>query len=56
VFWEDLKKNPESGWSLFGLVQALRMQGKTDEAALAEQRFKKTWKDADVTLASARVR
>ena len=27
VFWEDLKKNPEQGWSLFGLKQALEAQG-----------------------------
>ena len=31
VFWEDLKKNPENGWSLFGLVQALEAQGKNDK-------------------------
>ena len=29
VYWEDLKKNPENGWSLFGLTQALKAQGKT---------------------------
>ena len=50
VFWEDLKRNPENGWSLFGLVQALKAQGKNDDAALVEARFKKAWKDADVTL------
>ncbi len=55
VFWEDLKKNPESGWSLFGLTQALRMQGKKDEALSAEARFQKAWKDADVQLTSARI-
>ena len=55
VFWEDLKKNPENGWSLFGLVQALKAQGKTAEAAMAEQRFQKAWKDADVKLSTARI-
>jgi tetratricopeptide (TPR) repeat protein len=55
VFWEDLKKNPESGWSLFGLVQALQAQGKTNDAALAEERFRKAWGHADVTLTSARI-
>jgi tetratricopeptide (TPR) repeat protein len=54
VFWEDLKKNPESGWSLFGLVQALERQGKHDEVKLARERFLKAWRDADVTLSSAR--
>jgi tetratricopeptide (TPR) repeat protein len=55
VFWEDLKKNPESGWSLFGLKQALAAQGKKDELAVVEQRLKKAWKDADITLTSARI-
>jgi tetratricopeptide (TPR) repeat protein len=56
VFWEDLRKNAENGWSLFGLRQALEAQGKTAEAALIAERFGKAWKDADVTLASARVK
>lgn len=53
VYWEDLKKYPENGWSLFGLAQALRAQGKADEAARIEARFTKAWQDADVTLAGA---
>ena len=55
VFWEDLKKNPENGWSLFGLMQALKAQGKKEEAAMVEARFRKAWKDADVQLSSARI-
>ncbi len=51
VYWEDLKKNPETGWSLFGLMQALKAQGKTEEAAGVEARFNKAWKNADITLA-----
>ena len=56
VFWEDLKKNPEQGWSLFGLKQALEAQGKKDDAALVEARFQKAWRDADIVLTSARVK
>jgi tetratricopeptide (TPR) repeat protein len=56
VFWEDLRRNPENGWSLFGLKQALEAQGKTAEAAAIAERFRKAWKDADITLASARLR
>ena len=55
VFWEDLRKNAENGWSLFGLVQALKAQGKDAEAAAAEARFTKAWKDADVRLTTARI-
>ena len=54
VFWEDLRRNRENGWSLFGLHQALLAQGKKDDAALAEQRFKKAWALADVTLRASR--
>ena len=55
AFWEDLKKNPENGWSLFGLVQALDAQGKKDDAARVKTRFEKAWRLADVTLTSARI-
>jgi pimeloyl-ACP methyl ester carboxylesterase len=48
VFWEDLKKFPENGWSLSGLMKALRAQGKKEEAAMVEARFHKAWKNADV--------
>lgn len=54
VYWEDLKRNPGNGWALFGLHRALLAQGKKDEAALVEQRFKKAWTGADVTLTSSR--
>ena len=50
VYWEDLKKNPENGWSLFGLAQALKAQGKDDDAAPIEARFRKAWKEADYSL------
>ncbi|HXG86756.1 MAG TPA: hypothetical protein VNJ02_00355 [Vicinamibacterales bacterium] len=56
VYWEDLRKNPEAGWALFGLLQAQRAQGKTEEAALTEARFKKAWKDADFDLSAEAAR
>jgi tetratricopeptide (TPR) repeat protein len=54
VYWEDLRRNRENGWALFGLAQALRAQGKSDEAALVEARFKRAWARADVSLTSSR--
>ena len=33
VYWEDLKRNRDNGWALFGLHQALVAQGKKDDAA-----------------------
>ena len=55
VYWEDLKKNVENGWSLSGLAKALSAQGKTAEAAAVGERFRKAWVDADVTLVGSRV-
>ncbi len=54
VYWDDLKRNRDNGWALFGLHQALVAQGKTDDAAVVEGRMKKAWARADVTLTSSR--
>ena len=54
VYWDDLKRNRENGWSLFGLHRALVAQGKKDDAALVEERLKKAWARADVALTSSR--
>jgi tetratricopeptide (TPR) repeat protein len=54
AYREDLKRFPENGWSLFGLAQALKAQGKDAEAARVDARFRKAWADADVTLVASR--
>ena len=54
VYREDLQRNPGNGWSLFGLAQALRAQGKSAEAAEVEARFQKAWAAADVPLTASR--
>ena len=54
VYWEDLRRNPENGWSLFGLMQCLQAQKKTEAAAAMEHRFRRAWTNADVTLNSSR--
>jgi tetratricopeptide (TPR) repeat protein len=54
VYWEDLRRNKESGWALYGLMQALKAQGKNEDAALVDARFKKAWSRADVTLSASR--
>ena len=48
AFSEDLERHPENGWSLRGLADALRAQGK--ESSAVEARFKKAWRKADVQL------
>lgn len=54
VYREDLRRFPENGWSLFGLAQALRAQGKNTEADAADARFRRAWPDTDVTLTASR--
>lgn len=51
VYWEDLRRNPETGWALFGLKRALEAQGKKDDAMLIEARLEKAWSRADFVLA-----
>ncbi len=53
VYRDDLKKLPENGWSLFGLAQALRAQGKADEAAAYLAKFDKVWAKADLKIKSS---
>jgi tetratricopeptide (TPR) repeat protein len=53
VYRADLKHWPKNGWSLFGLLQSLRQQGKTEDAADIQRQFRDAWKYADVTLTAS---
>jgi len=54
VYREDLRRNPNNGWSLFGLSQSLRAQGAERRADGIDARFRDAWKQADVTLTASR--
>jgi predicted Zn-dependent protease len=54
VYLEDLRRNPENGWSLVGLSQSLRQQGKGTEAGEVEERLREAFRYADVTPQSSR--
>ena len=54
VYRDDLQRNPENGWSLYGLWQALRARQAEAEAAAVEERFRKAWARADVALTASR--
>ncbi len=56
VYWQELRRHRGNGWALFGLMQALRAQGKDDEAALIQERFEKAWERADIKLTASRMR
>lgn len=53
VYRQDLKIYPENGWSLFGLAQSLKAQGKIKEAQSTQTRFQTAWKHADIPLTAA---
>ncbi|HEV2963405.1 MAG TPA: hypothetical protein VG649_16370 [Candidatus Angelobacter sp.] len=50
AFRADLRQNLNNGRSLFGLAEALKAQGKTNEAVEATSQFHESWKNADVQL------
>ncbi len=54
AFREDLREWPENGWSLFGLLESLRAQGKMTEAERVQRRFLRAWSRADIVLTSPR--
>lgn len=53
AFRDDLKKHPENGWALYGLLQCQRAAGRFGPAAETERRLREAWKYADVTLTAA---
>jgi tetratricopeptide (TPR) repeat protein len=53
VFREDLRRNPNNGWALYGLAAALAAQGKKDQAAATRKEFDAAWSEADIRLTRA---
>lgn len=53
VYREDLSYWPENGWSLYGLAEALKGQGKNAEEAEVRKRFKAAWKNADTRIGAS---
>jgi hypothetical protein len=50
TFREGLRRAPRDGRMLFGLIQSLSAQGKTEAAGMVQQEFERAWKKADVRL------
>ncbi|HEX9707383.1 MAG TPA: hypothetical protein VGA24_07050 [Steroidobacteraceae bacterium] len=53
AYRDELERNPENGWSLYGLAQALKAQGKKSEAQEASDRYAKAWANADIDLSKS---
>ena len=54
VYRAALDDRPHNGWSLFGLEQALRAQGRTAQADQARAAFRQAWVRSRTTLSSSR--
>ena len=52
VYRDDIKDHPHNGWSLLGLQQALKAQGKTDPAVDAD--LAKSWSRSDTWIRASR--
>ena len=50
VFREGLRRSPNNGRMLFGLLESLKAQGKIDAIAWVQREFEAAWKGADVEL------
>ena len=53
VYRRDLDWNKNNGWSLFGLQQSLKLQGKTEEAETIYKEFLLAWQQADIELSDS---
>jgi tetratricopeptide (TPR) repeat protein len=54
VYRADLGRNPGNGWSLYGLEQSVRAQGRAEEAKDIKKQFDVAWQKADVELRSSK--
>ena len=50
VFRQDLRWHQNNGWSLYGLMQSLEAQGKTQEAKVIQNQWLSVWANADIEL------
>jgi tetratricopeptide (TPR) repeat protein len=53
VYRDDLARQPNNGWSLFGLSRSLQLQNKDDEARSVDLLFQQVWRNADVQITSS---
>lgn len=50
VFREDLERNPRNPRSLFGLHEALKAQGRGEDAVWVRKQFERVWKAPEIKL------
>jgi Flp pilus assembly protein TadD len=50
VFREGSRRSPNNGRMVFGLLESLKAQQKTDAAAWVQREYEAAWKGADIKL------
>jgi hypothetical protein len=50
VFREGVRRSPKNGRMLFGLMEALKAQGKTEQAGWVRKEFEAAWAKADTPI------
>lgn len=53
IYREDLEVLRQNGWSLIGLYQSLKAQGKEEEAGKIKEEYKKAWANADIEISNS---
>lgn len=53
IYREDLDVLRQNGWSLMGLYNSLKAQGKTDEAQAIKAEFDKAWQHSDLDITTS---
>ena len=53
VYREDLVRHPGSGWSLYGLMQALKAEGRSADASAVEVQFREAWRHATISISAS---
>jgi tetratricopeptide (TPR) repeat protein len=54
VYLDSLEQHPHNGWSLLGLEQAIRAQGRNADADRVQERFREAWARSDTVIRSSR--
>lgn len=53
VYRKELARFPNNGWSLYGLMESLKAQGKSEEAEDIHGQFEKAWAKADIEITAS---
>jgi tetratricopeptide (TPR) repeat protein len=53
TYRDDLARHPGNGWALYGLMQALKAEGRGAEASAAEAEFRTAWRQATISISAS---